>query len=147
MWYLYGAVLLAGIANAIQPGQNSTLARSFSQPLVAGLVVGIGTALTVLIVGLVSRRLAWPSIQELSQVPWWAWGGGFMGGGVVIAQLLIARQVGAGAFLGLLVTAGVVTSILLDHFGLAGFEEHPASLRRLLGGLLMIAGVALVALF
>jgi bacterial/archaeal transporter family-2 protein len=147
MWYLYGAVLLAGIANAIQPGQNSTLARSFSQPLVAGLVVGIGTALTVLIVGLVSRRLAWPSIQELSQVPWWAWGGGFMGGGVVIAQLLIARQVGAGAFLGLLVTAGVVTSILLDHFGLAGFEEHPASLWRLLGGLLMIAGVALVALF
>jgi transporter family-2 protein len=36
MWCLYAAVLLAGIANAIQPGQNSTLARSFSQPLIAG---------------------------------------------------------------------------------------------------------------
>ncbi len=147
MWYLYGAVLLAGIANAIQPGQNSTLARGFSQPLVAGLIVGIGTSLTVLIIGLISRRLAWPTTQELSQVPWWAWGGGFMGGGVVIAQLLIARHVGAGAFVGLLVTAGVVTSILLDHFGLVGFEVHPASLWRILGGLLMVAGVALVALF
>jgi transporter family-2 protein len=147
MWYLYGTVLLAGIANAIQPGQNSTLAKSFSQPLVAGLIVGIGTTLTVLVVGLVSRRLAWPTPQELSQVPWWAWGGGLMGGGIVITQLLIARQIGAGAFLGLLVTAGVVTSILLDHFGWVGFEVHPASLWRILGGLLMIAGVALIALF
>ncbi|MCJ2052864.1 DMT family transporter [Methylobacterium sp. J-070] len=147
MWYLYGAVLIAGIANAIQPGQNSTLARSFSQPLVAGLVVGIGTALTVLVAGLVSRRLAWPTPQELSQVPWWAWGGGILGGGIVTTQLLVARQVGAGVFLGLLVTAGVVTSILLDHFGWVGFEEHPASLWRVLGGLLMVAGVALVALF
>ena len=147
MWYLYGAVLIAGIANAIQPGQNSTLARSFSQPLVAGLIVGIGTALTVLVAGLVSRRLAWPTPQELSQVPWWAWGGGILGGGVVITQLLIARQVGAGVFLGLLVTAGVVTSIPLDHFGWVGFEEHPASLWRIVGGFLMVAGVALVALF
>lgn len=128
MWYLYVFVLLAGIANAIQPGQNGALARSFSQPLVAGLIVGICTATTVLIVGLLTRRLEWPTHQELSQVPWWAWGGGFFGGGIVIVQLLIARQVGAGAFLGLLVTAGVVTSIILDHFGLVGFQEHPASI-------------------
>jgi transporter family-2 protein len=91
MWCLYAAVLLAGIANAIQPGQNSTLARSFSQPLIAGLIVGIGAALTVLVAGLLSRRLAWPTMQELSHVPWWAWGGGLMGGGVVLTQLLIAR--------------------------------------------------------
>lgn len=147
MWYLYVFVLLAGIANAIQPGQNGALAKSFSQPLVAGLIVGLCTASTVLIVGLVSRRLAWPTQQELSQVPWWAWGGGLFGGGIVITQLLIARQVGAGVFLGLLVTAGVLTSIILDHFGWVGFERHPASLWRVLGGLLMVAGVGLVALF
>ena len=147
MWYLYGLVLLAGIANAVQPGQNGTLAKSFSQPLTAGLVVGIGAAFSVLVVGLVSRRLAWPTYLEVAQVPWWAWFGGLLGGGVVITQLLIARQIGAGSFLGLLVTAGVVTSILLDHFGWAGFDVHPASLWRILGGLLMIGGVVLVALF
>lgn len=147
MWYLYGFVLLAGIANAVQPGQNGTLAKGFSQPLTAGLVVGIGAAASILVIGLVSRRLAWPAYAELAQVPWWAWGGGLLGGGVVIAQLLIARQIGAGAFLGLLVTAGVVTSILLDHFGWVGFDVHPATVWRILGGVLMIAGVALVALF
>lgn len=147
MWYLYIFVLLAGIANAIQPGQNGALAKSFSQPLVAGLIVGLCTASTVLMVGLATRRLEWPTQQELSQVPWWAWGGGFFGGGIVITQLLIARQIGAGVFLGLLVTAGVVTSILLDHFALVGFERHPASVWRMLGGFLMVVGVGLVALF
>ncbi|MDP4025440.1 DMT family transporter [Methylobacterium sp. NEAU 140] len=147
MWYLYLAVLAAGVANAIQPGQNGTLARNLSQPLTAGLVVGIGTLITVLVAGLVTGRLAWPSAVEAARVPWWAWFGGVLGGGIVVAQLLIARQIGAGAFLGLLVTAGVATSILLDHFGWAGFDVHPASRWRLLGGALMVAGVGLVALF
>jgi transporter family-2 protein len=147
MWYLYLIVLLAGIANAIQPGQNSTLAKSLSQPLTAGLVVGVGAGLTVLVAGLVTKRLAWPSMTEAAQVPWWAWLGGVLGGGVVITQVLIARQVGAGAFLGLLVTAGVVTSILLDHFGWVGFDTHPATLWRIFGGVLMIIGVLFVAAF
>ena len=147
MWYLYGIVFLAGIANAVQPGQNATLAKGFSQPLTAGLVVGILAAVTILVVGLLSGRLAWPTQQEAASIPWWAWFGGLLGGSVVITQLLLARQIGAGAFLGLLVTAGVVTSILLDHFGWVGFAVHPATLWRILGGILMIGGVALVAIF
>jgi transporter family-2 protein len=45
------------------------------------------------------------------------------------------------------VTAAVVVSLALDHFGLVGFEEHRANPWRLLGAALMIAGVALVARF
>lgn len=147
MWYLYGFVLLAGIANTVQSGQNATLAKGLSQPLTAGLVVGLLAAFSILVVGLVSGRLAWPSAEEVLQMPWWAWLGGFLGSGVVILQLLVARQIGAGSFLGLLVTAGVVTSIVLDHFGWAGFEVHPASPWRIFGGALMIGGVLLVAVF
>lgn len=147
MWYLYGFVLLAGIANAIQPGQNGTLAKSFSQPLTAGLFVGVMVALSVLVFGLAFRRLDWPSYVEMGRVPWWAWFGGVLGGVVVATQLLIATQIGAGPFFGLLVTAGVITSVVLDHFGWVGFDVHPASLWRILGALLMVAGVALVAMF
>lgn len=147
MWYLYGLVLLAGISNAIQPGQNATLAKAMPQPLTAGLVVAVGTGISVLTIGLVSGRLAWPSYEQAAGVPWWAWFGGVMGGCVVICQLLVAQKIGAAPFVSLLVTAGVVTSIVLDHFGWVGFTEHPASLWRVLGGVLMIGGVALVALF
>lgn len=51
------------------------------------------------------------------------------------------------SFVGTLVTAGVVISILLDHDGWVGFDVHPADPWRIAGGVLMIAGVALVALF
>ncbi len=145
MWYLYGIVLLAGIANAIQPGQNGALARGLSQPLTAGLVVGVGTLLTILTAGLASGRLALPTYEEATRIPWWAWFGGVLGGGIVATQLLVAQRVGAAAFTGLLVTAGVLTSIALDHFGWVGFERHAASLPRIVGGLLMIGGVALIA--
>ena len=37
--------------------------------------------------------------------------------------------------------------LLLDHFGLMGFSVHPAGWGRITGGLLMIAGVALIARF
>lgn len=145
MWYLYGLVLLAGVANAVQAGQNGALAKSFGGSLSAGLVVAAGTASCMLLVGLASGKLTLPTTAQLLDTPWWAWFGGVLGGGIVVAQLLVARQIGAAPFLGMLVTAGVVASILLDHFGWVGFERHPATLWRIVGGLLMIGGVALVA--
>jgi bacterial/archaeal transporter family-2 protein len=145
MWYLYGMVLLAGIANAIQPGQNGALAKGLAQPLTAGLIVGLGTFLTILVAGLVSGRLALPTYDEAARIPWWAWFGGVMGGGIIATQLLVAQKIGAAAFTGLLVTAGVVTSMALDHFGWVGFEQHTATPLRVVGGLLMIGGVALIA--
>ncbi|MCJ2128508.1 DMT family transporter [Methylobacterium sp. E-045] len=147
MWYLYGAVLLAGIANAVQAGQNGALAKSLGGSLSAGLVVAAGTATFITLAGLASGKLTLPSAAQVLDVPWWAWFGGVLGGGIVVTQLMVARQIGAAPFLGMLVTAGVATSILLDHFGWVGFERHPATLWRIAGGLLMIAGVALVALF
>jgi transporter family-2 protein len=146
MWYLYGFVLVAGVANAIQAGQNGALSKGLAQSLTAGLVVAAGTATCILIVGLLTGRLTWPSLDQATQMPWWAWFGGFMGGGIILAQLFIARQIGAATFLGMFVTAGVVTSILLDHFGWVGFDQHRAGLGRIVGALLMIGGVALVGL-
>lgn len=54
MWYLYGFAMLAGLANAIQPGPNSTLAKASSQPFFAGLVVVVVSGAALLVTGLVS---------------------------------------------------------------------------------------------
>jgi transporter family-2 protein len=35
-------------------------------------------------------------------------------------------------------------SLVLDHFGWVGFAQHPVSLPRLAGALLVVAGVALI---
>lgn len=146
MWYLYGLTLIAGIANAVQAGTNGTLAKGIAQPVTAGLIVALVMGSALLTVGLVTRRLALPSLAEAGAMPAWAWCGGLLGTLVVLAQLVAAQKIGAAPFLAILVTAGVVTSIALDHFGWVGFTTHPAGPMRILGGLLMIGGVALVAL-
>jgi transporter family-2 protein len=64
-----------------------------------------------------------------------------------MAQLYASPAIGAASFLGIIVTVGVTASIVLDNYGWVGFAVHPASLWRILGTVLMIAGVALVALF
>ena len=145
MWYLSGLAVLAGIGNAVQSGTNATLVKTLAQPFAAGLAVACVTGTTFLAVGLVSGRLSLPSAEQALQAPWWAWIGGALGAVVVLSQLFVARQIGAAPYLGILVTAGVATSILLDHFGWVGFEPDPAGLWRILGAVLMVAGVTLVA--
>jgi transporter family-2 protein len=147
MWYLYGLTLLAGVANAIEPGQNATLAKVTGHPILAGLVCFL-SALVIFIAAIAfAERRAPPNRQTLAQTPWWAWPGGALGAAVVLAQLYLAESLGAAPFLGLVVTGGVITSILLDHYGLVGFARHPAGRWRILGGLMMVTGVTLVALY
>ena len=147
MWFFYGLALMAGIANAVQSGVNATLAKNLAQPFAAGIVISLVGATTLLAIGLILGRFAPPSLSDIRAVPHWAWLGGMMGALLVLSQLYVAQRIGAAPYLGLLVTAGVVTSILLDHFGWVGFEQHPVSLWRICGGLLMIAGIALAAMF
>ena len=72
MLYLYGFVLLAGVANAVQAGQNGALSKGLAQSLTAGLVVVAGTAICIVSVGLLTGRLSWPSLDQAVQMPWWA---------------------------------------------------------------------------
>jgi transporter family-2 protein len=147
MWYLYGLTILAGLANAIQPGQNATLSKSLGLPITAALLTLLVSTAALLVGGLALGKLEMPSGQQLVQVPWWAWLGGFLSVLLILAQLYASPSIGAASFLGIIVTVGVVASIVLDNYGWVGFAVHPASLWRIVGAVLMTAGVALVALF
>jgi transporter family-2 protein len=58
-----------------------------------------------------------------------------------VAGLTLAQRLGAGIFTGVTVTAALACSVLLDHFGLAGFRQHGASPARIAGCALMVAGL------
>lgn len=147
MIFLYAFALVAGMLNVFQAGANATLSKSLGQPFVAALIIVIISATTLLLSGLVSGQLVWPEGHKWSAVPWWAWLGGTLGAVVVMSQLLVAQKIGAGAYIGLTITAAAVASIILDHFGWIGFKEHPANLGRIAGAILMVAGVGLIARF
>ena len=145
MWYLYGLTILAGLANAVQPGQNAALSKTFGLPVTAALIILSVGAASMLLGGLAFGKVVVPDWQQVAAVPWWGWLGGCFSVLLILAQLYAAPSLGAASFLGIIVTVGVVASIVLDHFGWVGFQVHPASLWRILGAGLMIVGVGVVA--
>jgi transporter family-2 protein len=139
-------VMVAGVLNTIQSGSNATLNKTLGRPLWAVVLVFAVALATALVVAVVSgQRL--PSRADVASLPWWAWIGGMLGTVYIISMMLSADKLGAAVFMGLTVTMAVATSLVMDHFGLMGFERHPAHLGRIGGGLLMVAGLALIARF
>jgi bacterial/archaeal transporter family-2 protein len=72
--------------------------------------------------------------------------GGLVGAVQVYAGLILVNRVGAGPFMGFTVTAALVTSLVIDHCGWFHMPVHPANTWRIVGGLLMTAGIVLIAL-
>jgi transporter family-2 protein len=41
----------------------------------------------------------------------------------------------------------MIVSVVLDHFGLIGYEEHPTNIWRIMGVILLLVGVLLIKKF
>ena len=138
--------LLAGVLTTVQSGANATLNKGLGQPVLAALCVALGNVVVYLVVGLFIG-VRWPDMGKAAHLPWWGWTGGCCGAAYVLAVVFFAEKLGAAVFTGCTVTAAILTSVALDHFGLVGFKEHAAGLPRLLGCGLMIGGLVLVSKF
>jgi transporter family-2 protein len=88
-----------------------------------------------------------PRAAQWTAVPWWGWLGGALGALYILCMVLTAQKVGSGVFIGITVTATIIASLVMDHYGLLGFRQHTASPARILGGALMIAGMLLIGKF
>ncbi|MGI4800230.1 MAG: DMT family transporter [Janthinobacterium lividum] len=137
---------LAGIGSALEAGSNGTLQKTLDAPLwslafVAAVSIVIALPLMAVFGGPA------PSAAQITSAPWWAWLGGAFGVLFLFATIHVSPKLGAGVFVALIVTSSTITSLVLDNFGLMNFEVHHAGIGRIVGGLLMIAGVACVAAF
>ncbi len=137
--------LAAGVANPFQSGLNAELNKQLGKPLWASLSV-YATGLAALLLIQLFVREAIPS-GRFGHVPWWAWLGGAVSIISTIIGLTIAQKLGSTLFTGASLSASIVTSVLLDQFGLIGFKQHTASPGRIAGCALLCAGVWLVARF
>ena len=145
-WLLMPVAVAAGSLMVIQAACNSALERAWDRPMtVAVISLSIGISVLVL-VGLAFGQLGLPS-GKAGQAPWWAWLGGLCGAISLLSQPLAAPRLGAAIYVGLFVTASSIASVLADHFGWLGFEEHAAGLGRIFGCALMVTGIALISLF
>ncbi|MEB2515449.1 DMT family transporter [Pseudomonas sp. YuFO20] len=141
-----GLLLLAAFAGAVVPFQsaiNVNLGRGLGHPLwatLASLVVSILVLLPIML----AMCLPLPSLAFIARAPMWMWAGGAFGVCFISLALVLLPRLGASGFMALALAGQVVASLLLDHFGWFGLVERQVTLPKLLGAVLLIAGVVLI---
>ena len=143
IWGYLLFALAAGAMLPIQFGINAQLATWVGGSVRAALVSFVVGALGLLVAVLIAAR-GWP--ERAGDAPWWVWIGGLLVAFYVLGSIVTAPKLGAATLVALILAGQAIASLLVDHFGWVGFEEHPITPLRVMGVLLLAGGVALVRL-
>ena len=146
MWIFVALALVIGALLPLQAGLNAQLRTWLPHPVEAALISFlVGSA--VLLVVTLALRIPLIANSRVMSAPWWLWIGGIFGANYVLVALILAPRLGAATLIGLTVTGQMISSVVLDHFGLVGFPLRPISPGRLLGSALLLLGTFLIQRF
>ncbi len=130
----------AGSFIAMQASANARLRQNIDSPSYAATFSICGTIITTVVLMLLIRPPA-PTITSIKQTEWWNWIGGPLGAMIVVAGATLTKELGAAAFISLVVAGQLCCSMVLDHFALMGLNQQSITPGRILGALLVVAGV------
>ena len=135
--------MLVGVVLPVQSGVNAQLRSAVGHPLLAAFVsFAVGT---VALLGLnLALRTPLPPGATIARLPWWHWIGGLLGATYIYLAIVLAPRLGAATLVASIVTGQMVTSLILDHYGLIGYPQQTLTPARALGALLVIGGVLLI---
>jgi transporter family-2 protein len=135
--------VVAGICICLEGTLNSLLGRHVGvlkaalAPFCTGLV-----ALTIIII--VFDKGKGIKISTLMEAPWYSYFGGVMAAIFVSLIILIVPKVGITAALTAIIVGQLSMSMFLDATGLFALERIPISVPRIIGVLLLLAGMRLI---
>ena len=135
--------LAAGVLLPVQAGLNAQLRSALGSPIAAAFISFLVGTLA-LAAATVLFRVSFPVSRAWAVTHPVQWSGGMIGAVYVLAAVVLAPKLGAGTLVAAVVAGHMVTSLLLDHYGLIGFPVHVLSPTRLTGAVLVIVGVILI---
>jgi transporter family-2 protein len=139
------AVLLgvgAGALVGMQAPINSRLGKSLGGVQAATFSFIVGTTALVLLSSVLRGGLG--SLGHIGRAPWWALVGGLLGAVYVFVAIEAVHTLGASGLTAVVITGQLAISVVIDRFGLLGIARQHVSAGRILGLVLLAAGVALV---
>lgn len=135
-------VFIAGAMVAIQAPTNAMLAKAGGSPVLAALIsFAVGTT-ALLGVWLMSGNR--PGASAFAGLPWYAWLGGLYGAVFVAVAAYAAPKIGVAALVTIGIAGQIAMALRLDHVGAMGLTREPINVGKVLGALLVVAGVVLV---
>ena len=140
---MIGLTLLAGFLSPLQMGMNSTLGKYLQHPLWAALW-NSSLAILIFLMAIIALKVPIPSIGLIGSSPLWSFFGGVIGALFILVGILFAPKLGAVLFMALVIAATFTMSVILDHFGLAGYPIKPITFWRVIGLIVMYLGVLII---
>lgn len=144
MNYFYLALtVFVGIALPFQVAMNNQIRESLGHPLWGALT---NFAVGMLALGSVAAlmRVPLPTADLLAKAPAWAWFGGIIGQLYILSAILAGPKLGSATFFAIIITGQLLSSLILDHFGVLGFPHNPMNFWRVAGVFLLLVGAILV---
>jgi bacterial/archaeal transporter family-2 protein len=137
------AAIVVGACLSLQPPVNAFMARMLQSPLLAASISIAISLVFVVLVWLVGSRGA-GDLAQVRTFPWWVAVGGIVGVVFVVGGIVVAPALGVALFFVCVIAGQLLGSILLDQLGAFGMPAKPVNPMKLLGLVLVLAGVALV---
>ncbi|HMC91937.1 MAG TPA: DMT family transporter [Allosphingosinicella sp.] len=138
---LVGAFVSGGFI-ALQAPTNALLARGVGSAVNAAFVSFLVGSLALLAVALALG--ARPTAGAMRALPWYAWTGGLYGAVFVTMAAWAAPRLGVTMFLAAAIAGQLALALFLDRMGAFGLARADIGPMRLLGVVLVLAGVVLV---
>jgi transporter family-2 protein len=143
MWI--ALAFLSGAFLPIQAGLNAKLGKAAESPVYASMLSFlIGTIGLFTYIILTNQTISWAGVRA---APAHVWLGGLLGAFYVTVIILAFPKLGPGLTFGLVVAGQMIISILLEHFNIMVAQQNSISFMKLLGVLLVVAGVIIIRKF
>ena len=131
---------LAGAFIPVMAILNGRLGKSMGEALHASVILfGVGVVFCLTVALVLTKSL--PQAADLANAKPIEYLGGFIVGFYVISATLLAPRIGLANFIVCAVSAQIIISVVIDHFGLLGAMVRPVSITRLAGIGLLMAGI------
>jgi bacterial/archaeal transporter family-2 protein len=135
------ATVVAGGLVAVQAPMNARLADHIGKFGSATMNFLVGGTLLIFITFVLAG--GFQSVGE--SPPWWGWVfGGMAGAAYVTTALSSVPALGAGGVTAATVAGQLTLSVIVDRLGILGLDEKAITVQRVLGVLLLAAGVLLI---
>ncbi|WP_461212888.1 DMT family transporter [Lacticaseibacillus sp. GG6-2] len=133
--------LVIGFGLPVQTAINSRLRDAVGSPFWSSLISFLIGTIGLAIATVVSGVALLPSAQIVSSQPWWLWLGGVFGVVYLTSNILLFPKLGSVQTVIFPVTGQILMGLLIDNGGWFAAPVQPLTLVRVIGALLVVAGV------
>ena len=138
------STLFIGALLPVQAILNTKLGKQTGGPLISSMLSFLVGLIGLFIINVVTNYSALSNMKLLSVSPWYIWIGGLLGAVYVSCIIFVNQQQGVALTFALAVAGQIFISLIIDHFGLLGSFVRPVSILKVIGALLIIAGLFLI---